>query len=416
MPGAAVCPIGFVSDHLEVVYDLDTEAREVAGQIGLPFARAATVGVAPAFVGALVDLMVERAGQARDEQPERPALGVSRPCPVGLPGGLLPEPAVRDRRRVRGGLDRAAGHRGQPMTGSAPELAVELLRLAERAARAAGDLIRDERPADLGVTLTKSSPTDVVTVMDQRSERLLRDLLLAERPHDGLLGEEGGDVTGTSGVTWVVDPIDGTVNYLYGIPAYAVSVAAVTGDAGDPAGHQVLAGCVHNPVSGETFTATLGGGAFLDGRRLQVNDVQDLGQCLLATGFGYAAEPAAQAGPGDGHGAAPGAGHPADGQWRARPVPGGLRAGRRLPRTRSDAVGPGRRRAGRTGGGSPGHRAAKRASGGRSCARGRSQDACCSCSAFWPLCDRTRTQCDRTAPDEAQSLSRAGTNSALDAL
>jgi myo-inositol-1(or 4)-monophosphatase len=176
------------------------------------------------------------------------------------------------------------------MTSSDRGLAAELLTLAEAAARAAGDLIRDERPADLGVTLTKSSPTDVVTVMDQRSERLLRDLLLSERAGDGLLGEEGGDVAGTTGVTWVVDPIDGTVNYLYGIPAYAVSVAAVTGDPRDPAGHEVLAGCVHNPVSGETFTAALGGGSFLNGLRLQVNDVQDLGQCLLATGFGYAAE------------------------------------------------------------------------------------------------------------------------------
>ncbi|WP_426566712.1 inositol monophosphatase family protein [Angustibacter sp. McL0619] len=175
-------------------------------------------------------------------------------------------------------------------TGSDAPERLALLELAERAARAAGDLIRDERPDDLGVALTKSSPTDVVTVMDQRSEQLLRDLLLSERPDDGLLGEEGGDVPSRSGITWVVDPIDGTVNYLYGIPAYAVSIAAVTGDPRDPAGHEVLAGCVHNPVSGETFTATLGGGSYLDGRPLRVNDVHDLGQCLLATGFGYAAE------------------------------------------------------------------------------------------------------------------------------
>jgi ferrochelatase len=95
VPGAAVCPIGFVSDHLEVVYDLDTEAREVAEQVGLPFARAATVGVAPAFVGALVDLMLERAGQARDEQPERPAVGARGPapsvCPVGCCANLRVE-------------------------------------------------------------------------------------------------------------------------------------------------------------------------------------------------------------------------------------------------------------------------------------------------------------------------------------
>jgi myo-inositol-1(or 4)-monophosphatase len=126
--------------------------------------------------------------------------------------------------------------------------------------------------------------------MDQRSERLLHERLLGARPDDGLLGEEGGAVVGTSGVTWVVDPIDGTVNYLYNIPAYAVSVAAVTGDPTVPGGYDVLVGCVHNPVTGDTWTAVRGGGAFLDGERLAVRDVEDLGQVLLATGFGYAAQ------------------------------------------------------------------------------------------------------------------------------
>ena len=165
----------------------------------------------------------------------------------------------------------------------------ELLALAVRAARAGGDLIRDERPADLGVALTKSSPTDVVTVMDQACERLLRDLLLGERPADGMLGEEGGGVAGTSGLTWVVDPIDGTVNYLYGIAQYAVSIAVVTGDPTDDTDHEVLAGCVHNPVSGQTWTATTGGGARLDGRPIRCTDGDDLAQVLLATGFGYQA-------------------------------------------------------------------------------------------------------------------------------
>lgn len=176
------------------------------------------------------------------------------------------------------------------MTSSADAaLAHDLMVLAERAARAAGDLVRDDRPADLGVAATKSSPTDVVTVMDRRSERLLRQLLLTARPADGLLGEEEDGIEGISGITWVVDPIDGTVNYLYGIPAYAVSVAAVVGDPQDPCGHDVLAGCVHSPVLGETFTATLGGGAFLDDRPLRVNDGVELGQALLSTGFGYGA-------------------------------------------------------------------------------------------------------------------------------
>ncbi|MBC7638889.1 MAG: inositol monophosphatase, partial [Rhodoferax sp.] len=176
----------------------------------------------------------------------------------------------------------------RPVSAGRPSPA-SLLDLAVRAARAGGDLIRDQRPADLGVAETKSSPTDVVTVMDQACERLLRDLLLGERPDDAMLGEEGGGVPGTSGLTWVVDPVDGTVNYLYGIPQYAVSVAVVSGDPTVDTGHEVLAGCVHNPVSGETWTATPGGGAWLDGRPIRCTDVGDLSQALLATGFGYQA-------------------------------------------------------------------------------------------------------------------------------
>ena len=110
----------------------------------------------------------------------------------------------------------------------------DLLALAEDVAREAGRLIVDGRPADLRVAATKSSPTDVVTEMDRASEDLLRTRLAQARPDDGLHGEEGGLQAGTSGVTWLVDPIDGTVNYLYGIPVYAVSVAAVVGDTTTP--------------------------------------------------------------------------------------------------------------------------------------------------------------------------------------
>ena len=99
--------------------------------------------------------------------------------------------------------------------------------------RAAGRLVVEERPADLGVS-SKSTVTDPVTVMDQRSQELIVRLLGEGRPDDGVLGEEEGGTTGSSGLTWVVDPIDGTVNYLYGIPSYAVSVAAVTGDPSRP--------------------------------------------------------------------------------------------------------------------------------------------------------------------------------------
>lgn len=164
----------------------------------------------------------------------------------------------------------------------------DLAALAERAARAAGALIGQGRPDRVQVASTKTSPVDVVTAMDTAAEALVVELLLAERPDDGVLGEEGGLRAGRSGLTWVVDPIDGTVNYLYGIPAYAVSIAVVQGQP-EPSGWTVLAGCVHNPSTGETWTATAGGGAFLDGRRLAGPAEVALDRALVGTGFGYVA-------------------------------------------------------------------------------------------------------------------------------
>jgi myo-inositol-1(or 4)-monophosphatase len=168
----------------------------------------------------------------------------------------------------------------------------ELERLAIDVAREAGTLIVDDRPADLGVSKTKSTATDVVTVMDQRAQDLLRTRLRQARPDDGFLGEEEGGAVATSSVTWVVDPIDGTVNYLYGIPAYAVSVAAVVGDPTVPGRWQPVAGAVVNPVSGELFHARRGGGAWKatgpgEPRRLTVADRDDLGHALAGSGFGY---------------------------------------------------------------------------------------------------------------------------------
>ena len=166
-----------------------------------------------------------------------------------------------------------------------------LLEVAERVALEAGRLIVDERPRDLGVVETKSSATDVVTVMDQRSQDHLLARLGELRPEDGFAGEERGGRAGDSGITWVVDPIDGTVNYLYGVPAYAVSVAAVLGDPSSPGGWRPVAGAVVNPVTGERYTASLGGGAHRaigegEARRLQVGG-PELGLALCGTGFGY---------------------------------------------------------------------------------------------------------------------------------
>jgi myo-inositol-1(or 4)-monophosphatase len=163
---------------------------------------------------------------------------------------------------------------------SGPDSA-ELLALAERAARAAARLLVEDRPAGgVAVTATKSSATDVVTAMDHAAERLLVDLLRAARPHDGFLAEEEAREPGSSGVTWVIDPIDGTVNYLYAIPAFAVSIAARVGE-------QVVAGVVCNPVSGELWSARRGHGAALDGRPIRVNRAPELALALVGTGFGY---------------------------------------------------------------------------------------------------------------------------------
>lgn len=163
--------------------------------------------------------------------------------------------------------------------------------LAVTLAVEAGLLIRDERPGQLGVHRTKSTDLDVVTVMDTRSEELLRRRIAAARPDDAVLGEEDGLTEGSSGLSWVLDPIDGTVNYLYDLPAYAVSVAVVVGDPTTPGAWAPVAGAVMNPRTDEVFHARAGGGAHLltvqDSVRLRVGEVDDLAGALLATGFAY---------------------------------------------------------------------------------------------------------------------------------
>jgi myo-inositol-1(or 4)-monophosphatase len=155
-----------------------------------------------------------------------------------------------------------------------------LLQVGREVAREAADLIVAMRHEGVDVAATKTSATDVVTRADRASEDLIRQRLLERRPGDGFLGEEGHDEAGSTGVRWIVDPIDGTVNYLYDLPAYAVSVAVeVDGE--------IVAGVVRNAPLGEEYAATKGGGATLDGRPLRVRDVVPLGQRLVATGFSY---------------------------------------------------------------------------------------------------------------------------------
>lgn len=173
----------------------------------------------------------------------------------------------------------------------------ELLALAVQTAREAAALIRRERPAGrVKSSGSKSSATDNVTAIDVASEQLVRSRLSAARPGDGFLGEEGASEPSTSGITWVVDPIDGTTNFIYGIAAYAVSIAAVVAaapDAEERAQGTAVAGVVLDVVSGEEFTAVRGQGAWLragpegPGHGLKVGEPESLGQALVATGFGY---------------------------------------------------------------------------------------------------------------------------------
>jgi myo-inositol-1(or 4)-monophosphatase len=168
--------------------------------------------------------------------------------------------------------------------------AASLLDLVREIAVRASEFALDARRAGVSVAATKSTPTDVVTAVDRDTETLIRSLILDARPDDGIVGEEDATHIGTSGIDWVVDPIDGTVNFLYGIPAWAVSIAVVEGAAGGDIGGTTLAGVVVNPVTGEVYEASAGGGARLAGHALAVNTEVPLASALIGTGFSYAAE------------------------------------------------------------------------------------------------------------------------------
>ncbi len=264
VPGVVLVPVGFVSDHMEVVYDLDTEALATAVELGLPAVRAATPGVDPRFVAMVRDLLVERAAAERGEEVERPSLGTVGPmwdlCPVGCCAAPRRAPGPLRGRRV----------------------SADLLAVAVSAARAARELVvAGSRRGEVTVAATKSSDVDVVTEADRAAEGLIRERLALRGPTTRSLGEEGDDVDGTTGVRWVVDPIDGTVNFLYGLPQYAVSIAAeVDGE--------VVAGVVLNIATGVEYTAhVLDGGAIesrRDGELIRVRDTVPLGQRLVSTG------------------------------------------------------------------------------------------------------------------------------------
>lgn len=156
--------------------------------------------------------------------------------------------------------------------------------MAREIAIEAAELAARRRSEGVSIAASKSSLADIVTEADREVEELVKQRIREARPGDGFLGEESGTAVGTTGITWVVDPIDGTVNYAFGMPTYAVSIAVVEGTA--PETWRPLAGVVHAPVIGEVFEGSAGNGAWLDGRRLRVSDDVAAG-ALISTGFGY---------------------------------------------------------------------------------------------------------------------------------
>jgi myo-inositol-1(or 4)-monophosphatase len=158
-----------------------------------------------------------------------------------------------------------------------------LREIAEAVAREAGHQLREAFAGPRVNVTAKSSPTDLVSEADHAAERLIRDRLRAARPEDGFLGEEGGDAAGSSGMRWVVDPLDGTINFLFGIPQWAVSIACEDGQG-------TLAGVIYDPMRDELWTAERESPALLDGREIQGSERTDLATTMVATGFGYDAE------------------------------------------------------------------------------------------------------------------------------
>ena len=154
---------------------------------------------------------------------------------------------------------------------------------AWRAAQEAASFLLHERPADLAID-SKSTPTDLVSAMDKSAETMIVESLLGSHPDDGLLGEEGGERAGSSGIRWVVDPLDGTVNYLFGFPMWGVSIGMEVNDTTE-------IGVIVTPAFDESYIAVRGRGAWLvrgsEGVRLQVRECVDLSLAMIVTGFGY---------------------------------------------------------------------------------------------------------------------------------
>ena len=170
--------------------------------------------------------------------------------------------------------------KSSPIEANGPDDPDALLELATRVAREAGALALTGRRGSVLERVTKSSTTDLVTQHDRAAEALIVGQLRTERPTDAIVGEEGAMLDGTSGYAWFLDPIDGTTNFVYDLPAWCTSVAVAYHGS-------TVAGAVYVPVANEMFAARLGGGATLDGRPIRCSVETDLSLALVATGFSY---------------------------------------------------------------------------------------------------------------------------------
>lgn len=166
------------------------------------------------------------------------------------------------------------------------EVRAELLTLAVVVAEEAAEMLRTRREEGVRVASTKSTELDIVTDTDREVESLIRSRLLGSRPNDGFIGEEGEFEIGASGITWVVDPLDGTVNYLYGVGPYAVSIAAVSGST-SPATWNAEVGVVVICPERITYAAAFGAGATANGVEIKASTEERLSHTLISTGFGY---------------------------------------------------------------------------------------------------------------------------------
>lgn len=156
----------------------------------------------------------------------------------------------------------------------------ELLQIALDCARRAGDVLLERAQGPFSGVEAKSTATDLVSDADRAAEEAALGLIRERRPDDGVLSEESGGESSRSGLTWVVDPLDGTINFLFGIPVWAVSVALEDEEGG-------LVGVVRDPLRAETFSGVRGRGALLNGNPTSVSGRRDLASALIATGFGY---------------------------------------------------------------------------------------------------------------------------------